>query len=231
MIRPIVHDMRPVTLVGGGKVKKSLLNAAIVYAPKIVAADGAADQALRHDHIPDAVIGDFDSISPAARAAIPAARLHQIAEQDSTDFEKCLSRIDAPLIIGVGFGGGRLDHQLAALHGLLRYPERPCLLLGKRDIVFLAPPKLRIDLPRGTRLSLFPMGKVAAGSDGLRWPLDGIGFAPGARIGTSNRVDGPVRIDTDRPEMLIILPAGQLDRVVRVLSAPGAPRWPARSGQ
>ena len=228
MANTIVHDTQPVTLVGGGKVKKSLLDAAIVHAPRMVAADGAADRALALGHIPDAVIGDFDSISAAARAAIPAERLHPIVEQDSDDFEKCLSRIEAPLVIGVGFGGGRLDHQLAALHGLMRYPDRPCILLGRRDLVFLAPPELRLDLPEGTRFSLFPMAEVRARSSGLRWPVEGIGFAPGQRIGTSNIVSGPVQLDCDRPYMLIILPVALVRYPVRALQAAGGRRWSAR---
>jgi thiamine pyrophosphokinase len=39
---------------------------------------------------PEAVIGDFDSIRPAARTALPPDRLHPIAEQDTTDFDKAL---------------------------------------------------------------------------------------------------------------------------------------------
>ena len=41
------------------------------------------------------MIGDFDSISDAAQRALPPAALHRIAEQDSTDFDKCLRNIDA----------------------------------------------------------------------------------------------------------------------------------------
>ena len=226
----IVHDSRPITLVGGGKVKKSLLEAAIVHAPQMVAADGAADTVLALGRMPDAVIGDFDSLSAAGQAAIPSTRLHPIDEQDSTDFEKCLSRIDAPLVIGVGFGGGRLDHQLAVLHGLMRYPDRSCVLLSKRDLVFLAPPEMTLDLEEGTRFSLFPLGEVAARSSGLLWPLDDIDFAPGGRIGTSNIVHGPgpVRIECDRPAMLVILPVALLSQVVRALGSAHAPRWSAR---
>ena len=230
MKQPIVHDLRPITLVGGGKVKKSLLDAAIVHAPRMVAADGGADTLLALGRMPDAVIGDFDSLSAAGRAAIPSERLHPIEEQDSTDFEKCLSRIDAPLVIGVGFGGGRLDHQLAALHGLMRYPDRSCVLLGKRDLVFLAPPELTLELDEGARFSLFPLGEVAAQSSGLRWPLDEIGFAPGVRIGTSNVVcgPGPVRIECDRPAMLIILPVGLLTHLVQALAPARVSRWSVR---
>ncbi|UYV37753.1 hypothetical protein N4R57_01135 [Rhodobacteraceae bacterium D3-12] len=86
--------------------RKSLLCAAIDHAPRIVAADGAAQEVLRHGFMPEAVIGDFDSLSEASKRRISQDRLHEISEQDSTDFEKCLSRIEAPLVLGVGFEGG-----------------------------------------------------------------------------------------------------------------------------
>lgn len=228
MCAVIVHDSRPVTLVGGGKVKKSLLKAAIVHGSKVVAADGAAKVALKWGIVPEAVIGDFDSVTESARRGIPADHFHLIKEQDSTDFEKCLARIVAPLVICVGFSGGRLDHQLAVLHGLMRFAQQPCLLLGKRDVVFLAPPELRLDLPVGSRFSLFPMGNVAAQSEGLRWRVEGIDFAPGQRIGTSNVAVGPVRLTTDRPAMLVILPTGRFEAAVTALSDPATPRWAAR---
>lgn len=226
MNEAIVDESRPVTLIGCGTVKETVLRRAIVQAPAVVAADGAAQVALDHGIMPDAVIGDFDSIPEAARARIPPARLHRITEQDSTDFEKCLRNICAPLVIGVGFGGGRVDHQLAAFHGLMRHADRPCLLLGERDLVFLMPPALCLSLPQGSRFSLFPLGEVRARSLGLRWPLDDIGFAPGLRIGTSNAVSGPVEIEVSAPAMLAILPARALEAVIAGLTGAEAVRWP-----
>lgn len=222
----IVDESRPVTLIGCGNVKKSVLRRAIGQAPAVVAADGAAQVALDHGIMPDAVIGDFDSIPEVARASIPQMRLHRITEQDSTDFEKCLRNIQAPLVIGVGFGGGRVDHQLAAFHGLMRHPDRPCLLLGKRDLVFLMPPLLRLSLAQNSRFSLFPLGEVRAKSRGLHWPLDDVTFAPGVRIGTSNVVSGPVEIGVSAPAMLAILPARALRAVMVGLTSAEAGRWP-----
>jgi len=39
--------------------------------------------------MPEAVIGDFDSIPQNVRAALPDSVLYHVTEQDSTDFEKC----------------------------------------------------------------------------------------------------------------------------------------------
>ncbi|MDU8927530.1 thiamine diphosphokinase [Alisedimentitalea sp. MJ-SS2] len=228
----IVHDSRPVLLVGGAKVKKKLLSAAIVDGTRIVAADGAANRLIKRGVLPDAVIGDMDSLSSAAREVLPEGRIHRIEEQDSTDFEKCLSRIEAPLVVALGFSGGRLDHQLAVLHGMMRYADRPCLLVGKREVVFLAPPRIEVGLPAGCRVSLFPMAPVGARSEGLAWPLDGLDFEPGRQIGTSNRVAGEggevaVRIEVESPSMMVILPVACFAAVRTVLRDPGLARWAA----
>ncbi len=169
------------------------------------------------DIMPDAVIGDFDSISDTARAAIPQDRLHAIAEQDSTDFDKCLRNIDAPLVIGLGFGGARLDHELAAFNTLVRRPERRCLLLGQDNIAFLAPPALHLPLEAGTPVSLFPMAAVEGVSDGLHWPIAGLNFTPDGQIGTSNMATGDVSLNFTTPKMLLLLPQTCFELAVRAL--------------
>ena len=215
----IVETDEWVTLLGAGEVTAASLAEALTLAPILVAADGAAAQALGFGHLPAAVIGDLDSITPAARAKIPPDRLHPLAEQDSTDFDKCLRNIRAPLVLGVGFAGARLDHELAAYNALVRHRDRRCILIGPVDICFHAPPELALDLPAGTRFSLFPLAAVTGRSAGLRWPIAGLGFAPDGRIGTSNCVDGPLRLAFDGPGMLAILPREHLPMVAATLAA------------
>lgn len=198
-------------------------------APQVVAADGGADAALDHGVMPAAVIGDFDSISAAARTALPEGRLHPIDEQDSTDFDKCLRNIRAPLVIGIGFSGDRLDHALAAYNTLVRQPWRRCILLGAEELVFLAPPSVSLDLDPGTRVSLFPMGAVEGVSDGLEWPINGLNFSPDGRVGTSNLSTGTVHMSMTSPKMLVILPEHTLEAVVRSLLGTTA-LWPGEQG-
>ena len=216
----IFSSSNPVTLVGGGAHDASVLRDCLRHAPEVVAADSGADVALSCNIIPDAVVGDLDSVSADARAAIPADRLHRIGEQDSTDFEKCLRSIDAPAILCAGFFGDRLDHQLAVLSVLARYDARH-MLVGPVDVVFAAPRRLALDLPFGTRFSLFPMRQVAGRSRGLRWPIDGIDFTPDGRIGTSNEVAGPVELETDGPGLLVILPRSAFAQVLEAWGLTG----------
>jgi len=223
----IVQSLCGVTLVGGGELTPAFVTDSLTIAPVLVAADGAADALWAMGLQPEAVIGDLDSISPTCRAALPAARLHQVAEQDTTDFDKCLRNIDAPFIIAVGFTGARIDHALACFNALVRHPERKCLIIGPADLCFLAPLSLHLTLPPGTRLSLFPMGPVSGRSTGLRWPIGGLRFAPQRLIGTSNETDaGDVRLNFSNRRMLVILPADCLLAALAALGCAAEPGSP-----
>lgn len=222
----IVIKMEPVTLVGGADVNRSALNRAIVHAPSMVAADGGAAHILDQNLLPDAVIGDMDSLSDDLKARLPADSFYAIDEQDSTDFEKCLMRISAPLVLGLGFLGGRLDHQLAAFHGLMRFAEQRCILLGDEEVVFLCPPQLRLTFTERTPLSLFPLAPVTGDATGLHWSFEQLAFAPGQRIGTSNFANGDVHLTMSAPAMLCILPARCFEDVIAALMEQSG-SWPA----
>ncbi|MDZ7904990.1 MAG: thiamine diphosphokinase [Cypionkella sp.] len=224
---PKVKSQYGVTLVGGARFGARELQLALDLAPELVAADGGANRLLALGAHPVAVLGDMDSINPAARAAF-AAVLHRVPAQDDTDFDKALALIDAPFVLGLGFVGARMDHGLAALAGLLRRPDMPVFLLGGRDVMFLCPPRLTLDLPRGARVSLFPFGAVRGRSVGLQWPIEGLDFAPDRAIGTSNRASGgAVTLEFDAAKMLVILPRLHLPAVLRGF---GLPPEPFRAG-
>ena len=215
---PIVDTNHPITLLGGGLVNPDIVNLALRFAPNLVAADGGARVALGLGHIPKAVIGDFDSIDADTIAQIPSERLHRVKEQDSTDFDKCLRNIKAPLILGVGFAGGRLDHELAAYNALVRHPYKRCVLLGEVDLCFVVPDKVRLELPVGTRVSLFPLAECHVTSTGLRWSFQGLEMAPDGKIGTSNEASADVvEVQVSQPKLLMILPLAHLGAVIKAL--------------
>ncbi|NEX45829.1 thiamine diphosphokinase [Pseudotabrizicola algicola] len=219
MNQAIVQSSGGITLVGGAPVSAALFRIAQQRAPVIVAADGGANRCLSQGIAPAAVIGDMDSISPAARAAVPSERFHHIPEQDTTDFDKALRSVDAPFVIAIGFVGARVDHGLAVLTTLVRQ-QRPCVLLGPQDVVFHAPPRLQLDLRRKDRFSLYPLARISGRSTGLDWPIDGLDLAPDTRVGTSNRVStGRVTLELSGPGMLCILPRARLDQALSALMA------------
>jgi thiamine pyrophosphokinase len=222
MKSPIVQSTEAVTLVGGGPVPRRDLALALARAPVAVAADSGADRLLAAGHLPHAVIGDMDSVSDFARAAVGPDRWHAIGDQDTTDFDKSLRAIAAPLILAVGFSGARMDHGLAVLNALVRHADRRCIVIGPQDVAFAAPPVLSLRMRPGDPLSLFPLAAVTGRSTGLHWPIDGLDFAPWGMIGTSNRVSAPqVHLDFDGPGMVVILPRRRLDAAITALLAAG----------
>lgn len=221
----LVHSKHGVTLVGGGEAALTDLTAALALAPDLVAADGGANWLHDMAHTPRAIIGDIDSLRDGLRQTW-ADRIHRIAEQDSTDLDKCLRGIHAPYILALGFNGARLDHTLAAMASLLRHGSARVLLISARDVCFLAPPRVMLPTRPGDRVSLFPMVQGLTGrSDGLHWPIAGITFAPDGVVGTSNRaIATQVTLEFDRPGMLVLMARTALQAALRAVTT--APDWP-----
>ena len=225
MISSIVQSTGIVTLVGAGDVDDVSLLESLTYSDRIVAADGGAARVLAIGRQPDAVIGDFDSIQPEVLSGIPEERLHPSEDQDTTDFEKAVSQIIAPLILAVGFTGRRLDHELAVYSSMLRLTRTPIIVIGPEDICFALDMSLTLNLDVGTRVSLFPMAEVKCASRGLRWATDHLVFHPLGRIGTSNEaIDAEISLVPSGPGMMVILPRATLPEVIQALRVePHAP--------
>jgi len=205
----------PVGLVGGGGLDAATVEILRERVDFFVGADGGGDALLANGLIPEAVIGDLDSLSVTARRAIPPGRIHLVEEQDSTDFDKAVRSVDAPLILAAGFSGARLDHELAALHVLVCYPDRPVIVIGAQDLTVHVPARLVLRLTPGQRLSLFPLDGVRVRAEGLKWSFETLDLHPARRIGTSNAVlSGDVALFTDRPGLLLIVPREELDAVI-----------------
>lgn len=219
--KTLLASHRPVTLVGGGPATAEDIATALSAAPELVAADGGADAALAAGHVPKLVVGDLDSITDAALDRLPQAAVVEISEQDSTDFDKALRSIRAPLILGVGFTGDRLDHQLAAMNTLVRRADRPCILLAGDELIFAVPRAFSLDLEAGDVVSLFPLSRVSGRSQGLEWPIDGLVLSPDGRVGTSNRALGPIALHLDRTGLIGIVPRRALPALMTSLSRPG----------
>lgn len=210
-----------ITLVGGGPVRAEQIQNALELAPRLWAADGGANHLRRLGLRPEVIIGDFDSLQHADAWAAAGVTLHHRPGQDDTDLEKALAEISAPLILGVGFIGGRADHQLAAFHSLIRFAHQRIILLGPRDLVMRVPAQWEWPTRPGQRVSLFPLAPMTVlESQGLRWPLNPLSLAAGQMIGTSNAATGRrVRLRTDGGPLLALVPASQLGSLRTILAA------------
>ncbi|MGC6497358.1 MAG: thiamine pyrophosphokinase [Candidatus Puniceispirillaceae bacterium] len=179
---------QPVILVAASPVPVGPVLSMLPAAWPLLAADGGADALLDLGRRPDMVIGDMDS-AVTLPDDLPCMALDG---QDDTDLQKCLARIDTPLLVGLACLDGRFDHALAAIHALmtLRH-DRPVMLVGAHDVVLRVRGECTFTADAGCRVSVWPLGRQAFGvSDGLRWQLDGLTMAAGSMIGTSNAAQG-----------------------------------------
>lgn len=146
----------------------------------IVCADGGLQYVQQNKDV--WVIGDGDSHTEELATH---KNILFIAEQNSNDLEKCLTRIEAPSIIGIGFLGGRWDHSFANLSLLLNYPNL-ILTDANQSIIGCH------NTYAGTHTKHEILGIIPAtpcqfsSSQGLKYPLGGLTLSMGERISSSN---------------------------------------------
>jgi len=201
----IVSSDSPVCFVGGGEISQAPLDTVFPSVSSFVGVDGGADHLLDAGISPAAVIGDFDSLSDRARATFSDVLCH-VAEQETTDFEKALMRVEAPLIYAVGFTGGRLDHTLGVLNVMARYSDRSVLLVDDQDVSFVLSRSLdNLLMPAGARISLMPLDNLRVTATGLRWPLEDFEMHPARRTSGSNAATGdPISVLTNGPLLVTL---------------------------
>ena len=174
-----------VTLVGGAGFSKTLLAKSLALTNDLIAADGGANF-LSACSVPKYILGDLDSIVSPEKWIEKGSKLIKMSDQDSTDFDKCLSVIKSKKIIALGFMDQRLDHFLAVCSSLVKL-RRCIFLVGKRDIIFHMPNDFSIKLPINSRVSLFPLNEIkTVQAVGLKYPVENLNFSPMGKIGTSN---------------------------------------------
>ncbi len=217
--KPLKYS-KPVLIVGPADINfESLANLAR-HGFAIVAADGGANRLMKKGVIPDVIIGDMDSVDMAL-AQEYKIRMIETSEQDSTDFEKCLYSIDAPLFLALGFTGKRFDHTMATLHGMLKYhPEKKIILVGSEDVSFIHSGKYEKRATIGQVFSIFPLEKIVfSNSSGLKYSLKGLELSLGKTIGTSNLATAEIVTITptrqyEKTPYLITLPNEMLDELI-----------------
>jgi thiamine pyrophosphokinase len=160
----------------------------------------AADGGLRHLRLlglqPDAVIGDFDSISNGDYQRLLAEDVHvekHPPAKDETDLELALLwalNKGARHIRIAAAQGNRFDHTMGNLFLLLLPELEGCdvRLENGRDVVFLIRDQGRVEGLPGDRVSLLPLGGPATGvtTRGLQYALSAETLWPERTRGISN---------------------------------------------
>ena len=209
-IKPLELDEN-VTLVGGAGFSKNLLLRSLALTEDLVAADGGANF-LPVCSVPKYILGDLDSIVSPEKWTEKGSKLIKMCDQDSTDFDKCISVIKSKKIIALGFMDQRLDHFLAVCSSLVKL-RRCIFMVGKRDVIFHMPNDFSIKLPINSRVSLFPLNEIkTVQAVGLKYPVENLNFSPMGKIGTSNiSTSENIRISYQGSGMLGIFSSRHLD--------------------
>ena len=189
-----------------------LLEVALGKSDFVLAADGGASSLISAGIVPNAVLGDFDSLTtdlPDSVLRVPAP------DQDFTDLDKAVAWLidaGASSIAMTGVTGDRLDHTFGALAVLAKYGRRvPLTLLDQIGTAHLVAGELELGSHPGQTVSLMPLGHVeGVTTAGLKWPLAGESLAPGVRDGTSNlAVSGRIVIQVGAGDLIVYLHHGR----------------------
>jgi thiamine pyrophosphokinase len=193
----------------------------------VIAADGGLVRARALGLAPDVLVGDLDSLAPAAVERAHADGIEVIraaVDKDESDTELALLeavRRGATRITVLGaFGGPRLDHALANVW-LLAHPAlagvRVTLLDGRTRLGLVAAPgpggdavERRLPGPVGGLVSLLPQGGDVTGitTHGLRYALDDEPLIVGPARGLSNVRTAPDAWVRVRHGRLLVIETG-----------------------
>ena len=178
-----------------------------------VAADGGANMLLKSKYVPDAVVGDFDSLDPKTRKQMPNSKFLHIPEQDTNDADKavrhCL-KLGFKEINFLGADGGRQDQFLSGLEILFKYSEQARLIswtqLERMEFINQI---WEEKIASGTTLSLLPVFGGAQGivTKGLKYALNNQDLMPGkSPSGVSNLVvSNPVSVNIKKGTLLLLV--------------------------
>ena len=139
------------------------------------------------ERLPDAVVGDLDSLSPQLQRRYASLLAHR-PDPDDNDQTKAVQYIleqrpEVEEIHILGATGKRADHTVGNLSLLMEYPRRFELGGRRIDIVsdygtaFALTDTATLDVGAGRRVSLFsPDNSLRIDSEGLVWPTGGVVF-------------------------------------------------------
>lgn len=141
----------------------------------LASCDGAAAALIEHGIVPDAIIGDCDSLPPDI-ASQYAAIIHHVPDQETNDLTKAvrfLADMGFHNIIIVGATGKREDHTLGNISLLIEYMEMGLRVRMVTDHGIFIPvagnSTFRSFL--GQQVSIFSLGASHLHSSGLKYPL------------------------------------------------------------
>lgn len=188
-------------VLAGGEAPLPHLRAALVKdVALVIAADGGLEHASALGVEPDLLVGDLDSVTPAALARYPNLTISRHPRRkDQLDLEIALAvagERGARRIRVLGAFGDRLDQSLAALFVAAKLTDGGSsisLHAGADEArVVVAGAVAEASVPLGTPLSLLALsGDALVTLAGVEYPLARAALPFGSGLGVSNEVTVP----------------------------------------
>jgi len=199
---------RALVIANGEPPRKMRLEALLREADVVLCADGGANIALKLGVVPDAIIGDLDSIHAETLVKFHKVPTYGDNGDETTDLEKTIAwaikeKFDHVTVIGAS--GRRLDHTIGNLGVLAKfYPDAVVKLVDEFGELTYVGRELTVVAKKGEIVSLIPLSRCEGiVTDGLQYALNGETLELGVREGTSNVVTAsPVSIRVKKGHLL-----------------------------
>jgi len=179
-MKNIINSHKSIIFINGNFLEKKILNLINTKVP-LIAADGACKKLYKLNLTPTYVVGDADSYNKKLNKKIINIK---ISNQDSTDFEKCISFAKKnnllPSLV-LGMNGGEIDHILGNAQVMLKYCNNFSLYfldsykINKKTGIKLGIPlnkeKLKIKIKTKSVISIIFFQNTTITTKGLKWEL------------------------------------------------------------
>jgi len=200
---------RALVIANGEPPKKQLLQSLARESGVVICADGGANTALKFGILPDAIVGDLDSIHAEALVKFHKVPTYEDRDDESTDLEKAIAwalKQKYDHIVVIGASGRRIDHSVGNLGVLPKfYPDAVIRFIDDLGELVYVGRGITFDAKRSDVISLIPLSRCEGiTTQGLKYALDDEALELGVREGTSNVVvNTPVTIKVQKGHLLL----------------------------
>ena len=188
----------------------------------VVCCDGALEKYLRNmaavfggERMPDAVIGDMDSLKPSVRKRYTGLIIRE-EEQEHNDQTKAVRYIvrnlgDVSDIVILGGTGAREDHTIGNLSLLMEYTRMfedcPHIeMVSDYSTAFAITDSTDIPCGEGRKFSLFsPDNSLRIKSEGLQWKTDGVVFDNWWKATLNRATEDTVHLEFSHKSMALVI--------------------------
>ena len=217
---------RTVVIICDGRFPKSEYPRYLIgNADFVVCCDGAMQKFLRNSEaifgekrLPDVVVGDMDSLSPALRKKYSDI-IVQIDEQEHNDqtkaFRWVLENIEGiEQIYILGATGEREDHPIGNISLLMEYARMYDLgamginveMVSDHATIFAVTDTFEMDCGEGRRVSIFsPDNSLRIKSEGLEWPTDDVVFDNWWKATLNKASQDHIRLEFNHKSIALIM--------------------------